>query len=237
MDIQLQDLLQIHWNKVEDSSPKYIVEYISSEKWRIINIDNLERTTIPITDGVPETGENSIVQVDILNRSDKLGYAAQNDLVPDVWVQISFDDAAPIKGKIFEKEEDMIVVKLALDNTALFDTQHWNIPDSEETDGLNDWAISPDEADTDLPIRRSRWDDSPEEGQTTTVYIDFKYEGLPDNVTIEIIDNPLLINIEPTAIEIKVKDAPIEFDIDFNPTDEAIELYQESRSSRRRTTV
>ena len=39
MDIQLQDIIQIHWNEVDKASPKYIVDFISSEHFRVINIE------------------------------------------------------------------------------------------------------------------------------------------------------------------------------------------------------
>lgn len=228
MDIQLQDIIQIHWNKVEEVSPKYIVDFISSEKLRLINIDNLEIKTIPLNEGVPDTGENIIVQIDILNRSSQQGYAEQNNLEPGVWINISFNSDPPIKGRIFEKEEDMIVVKLALEAESLFDAKKWEIPETNDSldNSLDDWGMSPEEDDESGPKYISRWDDSPEEDDDK-VYIDFKYEGIPDNVTIQIIDNPLLINVEPTEIGHQLDESPIEFDINFNPTDETIELYQE----------
>ena len=228
MDIQLQDIIQIHWNKVEEDSPRYIVDFISSERFRIINIDNLEITTILLNGGIPDTGEETIVQIDILNRSDQKGYAEQNNLEPGVWINIGFNNELPIKGRIIEKEEDMIVVKLALEAESLFDAKRWNIEERKDSvDPAPDWADdSPEEDDVTGPKFISRWDDSPEEA-TDKVYVDFKYEGIPDNVTIQIIDNPLLINVEPTKIEHPVDEIPIEFDINFNPSDETIELYQE----------
>ena len=225
MDIQLQDIIQIHWNEVDKASPKYIVDFISSEHFRVINIDNLEIKTMVVKDGVPDTGDDTIVQIDILNRSDLKGYAEQNNLEPGVWINIGLDGAPPIKGKIFYKEEDMIVVKLVLDAESLLNLPKWDIPEIRNAkDSLDNWATSPDEKDDIKFI--SEWD-SPEEEETDKVYIDFKYEGLPDNVQIEIIENPLLIYIDATEIILPAKAGPIEFDINFNPSDEIIELYEE----------
>jgi len=223
MDIQLQDIIQIHWNEVDDASPRYIVDFISSVKLRLINIDTLEIETIPLEGGVPNTGENTIVQIDILNRSDKKGYAEQNNLVPGVWINISVNDETATKGFIIEKEEDMIVVKLVLEKDDLFDAEKWKIPERNEP--VDDWGDSPEEGDTSDKFN-SRWDE-PSEEDTDLVYIDFKYEGIPDNITIQIIDNPLLINVDPTNIAYPIEESPTELDITFNPTDETIELYQE----------
>ena len=226
MDIQLQDIIQIHWNKLDAASPRYIVDYISSDKLRLINIDNLEIITIPLDQGVPDTGEKTIVQIDILNRSTKKGYAEQNDLVPGVWINISVNDEPSTKGFIREKDEDMIVVKLVLDVKSLYDTDKWKLPErNDQVESVANWGDSPEEGD-DIPQYTSRWGDSPEEGDDY-IYIDFKYEGIPDNISVQIIDNPLLIKVDSTNIEYPVDESPIEFDINFNPTSEIIELYQE----------
>lgn len=226
MDIQLQDIIQIHWNQVEEESPRYIVDFISSERLRLINIDNLEIKTIPLNQGVPDTGEDTILQIDILNRSDQKGYAEQNNLDPGVWINISFNSEPPITGRIFEKEEDMIVVKLVLEEGDLFDAEKWKIPERKETvESVANWGDSPEEEDNGSKFT-SKWDEYPEE-DPGKIYIDFKYEGIPDNVTIQIIENPLLINVAPTTIQYPVDESPVEFDINFEPTDEIIELYQE----------
>ena len=58
--------------------------------------------------------DESITSISILNRADTTGYARQNNLIPDNWVDIYFGGDLPvtITGQITNLEEDMIEVEI-----------------------------------------------------------------------------------------------------------------------------
>ena len=67
-------------------------------------------------------GDGSIESIALLYRNDKLGYARQNGLLPDTWVNVYFGGDIPIiiTGKITNIEEDMIEITSYPDNDALY---------------------------------------------------------------------------------------------------------------------
>jgi hypothetical protein len=66
--------------------------------------------------------DESITEILLLNRSKEKGYARQNGLLPNVWVDIHFGGQIPhiITGKISNLDEDMIEVTTLPDNDVIF---------------------------------------------------------------------------------------------------------------------
>ena len=81
----------------------------------LINTTTLDTIKLNIHDnGI--IGDGNISKLAILSRSDKKGYARQNGLLPDVWVDIHFsgDFPAIITGEITNLENDMIEISILL---------------------------------------------------------------------------------------------------------------------------
>ena len=121
INIQLGDIIQI----IAPDNPnlnlqQFYIEFINQQKLLLINIDNQEQTEIDIIDG--ELSDLSIQQIELLSRADSSSYAHQHNLVPGVWVEITFktSDSLIIKGLITSLEEDMIEIKTYPDNNIIY---------------------------------------------------------------------------------------------------------------------
>jgi hypothetical protein len=75
--------------------------------------------------------DESIVEIGILSRSDEIGYARQNGLLPGVWLDIYFSGDAPlvITGEITNLEEDMIEITTYPERRIIFiDFEYKGLP-------------------------------------------------------------------------------------------------------------
>ena len=88
-----------------------LIMYIDEQKIKVVNIATGRFYQLTIADDGYFTDE-SIKQINLLNRSEEKGYARQNDLLPKTWVDIHFGGEIPaiISGEITNLEEDMIEV-------------------------------------------------------------------------------------------------------------------------------
>ena len=112
--LQLGDIIQIDApTNSELNQHIFLIDFINTKKIKIID----EKTTIIHTLDIKEDGnlaDESITSISILNRADTTGYARQNNLIPDNWVDIHFGGDLPvtITGQITNLEEDMIEVEI-----------------------------------------------------------------------------------------------------------------------------
>ena len=112
--LQLGDIIQIDApTNSELNQHIFLIDYINNKKIKIIDEDTTTLYTLDITaDG--NLSDESIQSISILNRADTTGYARQNNLIPNNWVDIHFGGDLPviITGQITNLEEDMIEVEL-----------------------------------------------------------------------------------------------------------------------------
>ena len=88
-----------------------LVSYIDQQKISLINTATGKTHILNITEeGL--LSDESITEINLLNRSDEKGYARQNNLLPKTWIDIHFggDIPAVITGEITNLEEDMIEI-------------------------------------------------------------------------------------------------------------------------------
>ena len=66
--------------------------------------------------------DRSIKTINILQRHMELGFAKQNKLIPNQWINIHFNDDVPviITGEIISLDEDMIEVKIYPSNKIIY---------------------------------------------------------------------------------------------------------------------
>jgi len=88
-----------------------LITYIDNEKIKLIDVTNYNFYRVNITEEGTLSDE-SIVQINLLSRSEVKGYARQNNLIPRTWIDIHFggDIPAIITGEVTNLEEDMIEV-------------------------------------------------------------------------------------------------------------------------------
>lgn len=120
LNLQLGDIIQIIAPTDDDINEKvYYITYIDLSEILLIN-NNGENRTLFIDDG--KLRNESIESIIILSRSEELGYARQNNLIPENWIDIYFSGDVPfvLTGKITNLEEDQIEITLYEDNQKIY---------------------------------------------------------------------------------------------------------------------
>jgi hypothetical protein len=87
------------------------IKYVDNQQITLINVATLTEYQLNIDDKGGLSDE-SIIQINLLSRSDDKGYARQNNLLPKAWIHIHIggDIPAIITGEITNLEEDMIEI-------------------------------------------------------------------------------------------------------------------------------
>jgi len=99
----------------------FLIDYIDNEELHLVNVEDLTKKILKIhEDGI--LGDGSIESIALLDRSNEMGYARQNNLLPKTWVNIYFGGDTPviITGEITNLEEDMIEINTFPDNDVLY---------------------------------------------------------------------------------------------------------------------
>ncbi len=130
--LQLKDIIEI----IAPSNPdlhnkRYLIDYIDSYEIRIVSIDDINEPVITLTIGPTGVLDNkSITEINLLSRDDKIGYARQNGLLPDVLIDIFFigDEELIVSGKISDLVEDMIEILLEDGSIIYIDFAYKGIP-------------------------------------------------------------------------------------------------------------
>ena len=113
VELQLGDVIKIidPLNDKFNNSTFYII-YIDTSKINLINVDSLEQLQLRINEkGV--LGDGTIESISLLSRNAYPGFAMQNGLLPNTWINIIFggDIPAIITGEITNLEQDMIEIR------------------------------------------------------------------------------------------------------------------------------
>ena len=94
--LQLGDIIQIDApNNPELNKHVFLIDYINDTKISI----KQEGSTTPIILNINDDGslsDESIERIDILVRPENKGYARQNNLLPDTWVDLHFGGDLPV---------------------------------------------------------------------------------------------------------------------------------------------
>jgi hypothetical protein len=113
VEVALGDIIQIIAptnSSINDQI--YLIEYIDETKIKLINVATSTRLILTMSSKGGFSDE-SITGIAILNSPEFPGYARQNNLVKNTWVDIHFGGELPtiITGQITDLEEDMIEIK------------------------------------------------------------------------------------------------------------------------------
>ena len=120
--LELSDIIQVISPVNPDVNDKvFIIKYIDNNVIKLINTDTTDELVLNIKDdGTLE--EDYIAEIHLLDRSEKKGYAKQNNLLIDSWIDIHFIGDLPfiVTGKITDTEEDMIEITSYPDNDIFY---------------------------------------------------------------------------------------------------------------------
>ena len=144
LNLQLGDIIEIvsPTNSVYHETT-FFIHYIDQTLIQITNVNFLQKYQLNIN----ETGnltDESIVQINLLSRSDVKGYAKQNFLLPNTWIDIHFGGEVPtiISGQISNLEEDMIEIITYPDmKTIYIDFKYQGIPIDFPIDKIIWWIF------------------------------------------------------------------------------------------------
>ena len=122
INLQLSDVIRIQaqLNEILNNN-MFIIDYIDKHQINLINIDDLTTITLKINEDL-SLKDKTITSISLLDRNKNNGYAKQNDLVVNTWINIYFGGDTPviITGEITNLEEDMIEIKTYPDNDTLY---------------------------------------------------------------------------------------------------------------------
>jgi hypothetical protein len=106
----------------------FYIDYVDNENLRLIDTSNMEKKFFKINDKRLEISD--LKQINILNIPDVKGFARQNDLLPNKWINIHFGGDLPtiLTGLITNLENDMIEIKLIGDEIIYIDFAYQGIP-------------------------------------------------------------------------------------------------------------
>ena len=109
LSIEYGDIIEI----VAPNNPhlhenSFFVNYIDETKIKIINLASKEFIQLNLKPDQGGFTDESILQVNLLDRSKESGYARQKGLLPRVWVDVYFKGLPTITGEITDLEEDQI---------------------------------------------------------------------------------------------------------------------------------
>lgn len=111
MDIKLGYVVKLTFEE-PTLSGLYVVNYVDE---RIIELKSAKRTDVLVLqrDSNGDITNHSLRKYKILRRPDKPGYAEQNGLVPDTWVNINFggDEPFVIFGRVVSNDDDILEVE------------------------------------------------------------------------------------------------------------------------------
>uniref|UniRef100_A0A6C0LNI1 Uncharacterized protein n=1 Tax=viral metagenome TaxID=1070528 RepID=A0A6C0LNI1_9ZZZZ len=131
IELQLGDIIKI-FNPVNErlNDQTFIIDYLDKTKIILINTETLDISKLNISDdGL--IGDGTITKLVILSRSDTKGYATQNNLLPNTWINIHFEGDYPviITGEITNLESDMIEIKTTDGDVLYINFDYKGIPE------------------------------------------------------------------------------------------------------------
>lgn len=122
VQLKLGDFIQIEAKNNEISGRIFLIDYLDELKICLIDAETMIPHVLKIENGT--FTDESITEINILSRANEEGYARQNGLIVNTWVDIYFGGEQPtvITGRIsnLEKDEDMIEITLFPDNEVIY---------------------------------------------------------------------------------------------------------------------
>ena len=122
--LKLGDIIQIEATNQDLNNHVFVIDYIDASKIRLIDADTILPHTLTINSETGSFSDESIFNINILDHAPEPGYARQNGLLPNTWIDIYFGGEHPavITGRIsnLEDGEDMIELTTTPDNEVIY---------------------------------------------------------------------------------------------------------------------
>jgi hypothetical protein len=122
--LKLGDIIQIEAKNQDLNNRVFVIDYLDADKLRLIDAETMLPRTLTINADTGSFSDESIFNINILDHAAESGYARQNGLIPNTWIDIYFGGEHPtvITGRIsnLEDGEDMIELIIVPDNEAVY---------------------------------------------------------------------------------------------------------------------
>ena len=122
--LKLGDIIQIEAKNQDLNGRVFVIDYLDADKLRLIDAETMLPRTLTINSETGSFSDESISNINILDHAPEPGYARQNGLLPNTWVDIYFGGEHPtvITGRIsnLEEGEDMIELTTAPDGEVIY---------------------------------------------------------------------------------------------------------------------
>lgn len=121
-NLQLGDIISLDAPMNSDIHDRvFLIKYIDKEQISLVDEETLEEVVLAINDDGNLTDE-SIEGIAILDRVEEPGYAKQQGLVPNEWINLYFGGEVPavITGQITDQYEDLIEIKTFPDGETIY---------------------------------------------------------------------------------------------------------------------
>ena len=120
--LQLGDIITIDAPKNPNlHEHNFLIKYLDNEAIRLIDDKTLKEITLTIDDE-GNLDDESIESISIVDRLDEPGYAKQNGLIPQKWIDLHFGGDVPaiITGQVTNLDEDMIELRTFPDGDTIY---------------------------------------------------------------------------------------------------------------------
>ena len=122
--LKLGDIIQIEAKNQDLNEHVFVIDYLDADKLRLIDADTMLLRTLTINAETGSFSDESISNINILDHAPEPGYARQNGLLPNTWIDIYFGGEHPtvITGRVsnLEEGEDMIELTTAPDGEVIY---------------------------------------------------------------------------------------------------------------------
>ena len=132
MTLELGDIIKITspLNQTTNNNT-YIIEYIDTNVIKLTNVETMQKQILNIDEN-GDLLEDYVDEIILLDRNENKGYAKQNDLNLNTWIDVHFIGDLPfiVTGLITNIEEDMIEIKIYPNNDIIYiDFAYQGIPE------------------------------------------------------------------------------------------------------------
>jgi hypothetical protein len=137
--LELGDIIEINApNNTAIHNHKYYIEYIDNNKMNVISLSDTSKHIINFNKN--GFSDENILSVSVISRSENKGFARQNDLNENTWIEIKFYGDIPtiITGEINNIIEDMIEITTYPDLDVIFiDFAYKGLPEDIPIEYIN----------------------------------------------------------------------------------------------------
>lgn len=110
----------------------FFINYINDNRIQLINVATLEEIQLNKDEETGELTDQSMKEIHLINRSEEVGYARQNDLLQGTWIEIHIggEVSTIITGEITSLEEDQIEITTYPDLQVIYiDFEYKGLPE------------------------------------------------------------------------------------------------------------